>query len=392
MTQNQWLNKTYLLSQIDGVLRFYHQHSIQEAGGFHQYLTATGEHGDNVHHLVSSTRIVVNFARGMILFGKPEYEANVRHGLAFIRNQHRWQNGQGYNWLMLEGEPQDQDQYCYGYAFLILAYANALHAGINEAGEWLEETFSLMEKYFWQAQHGLYADQLSADLQTLDRYRGQNANMHACEAMIAAFEATKDKKFLDRAELLAYNITVRATQDTDGLLWEHYTTDWQVDWDYNKDDPQNLYKPWGFQPGHFTEWSKLLLMVNKHRPNELLARRAKELMDMALEHSWDSQYGGLLYGFDPQYAICDDNKLFWVQAETLAALAWLMADNKDRWYMQSFDELAAYIENHFIVSGETVWRRRLRRDNQHQEKWIAEPGAKCDYHNLGACYDILRVA
>lgn len=45
----------------------------------------------------------------------------------------------------------------------------------------------------------------------------------------------------------------------DGLLWEHYTTNWEHDWSYNRERPTHLYRPWGYQPGHLMEWTKLLL-------------------------------------------------------------------------------------------------------------------------------------
>ena len=35
-----------------------------------------------------------------------------------------------------------------------------------------------------------------------------------------------------------------------GFVWEHYTVDFEIDWEYNKNDPSNIYRPWGFQPGH----------------------------------------------------------------------------------------------------------------------------------------------
>ena len=49
-----------------------------------------------------------------------------------------------------------------------------------------------------------------------------------------------------------------------GLVWEHYHADWSVDWDYNKDDKTNIFRPWGYQPGHLTEWAKLLLILERH--------------------------------------------------------------------------------------------------------------------------------
>ena len=65
-----------------------------------------------------------------------------------------------------------------------------------------------MEKHFWDADAGLYADE--ADRPTgSSRYRGQNANMHATEALLAAYEATGHRAYLDRAERLAEHITLR---------------------------------------------------------------------------------------------------------------------------------------------------------------------------------------
>ncbi|MDP6968386.1 MAG: AGE family epimerase/isomerase, partial [Gammaproteobacteria bacterium] len=87
---------------------------------------------------------------------------------------------------------------------------------------------------------------------------------------------------------------------------------------------------------------------------------------------------------------CDKHKYFWVQAETLAALAWLINTTQHTDYQQAFAQLAAYIDQHFIVPNKAIWQRLLSHDNQPLDTWIALPGAKCDYHNLGACYDILR--
>jgi mannose/cellobiose epimerase-like protein (N-acyl-D-glucosamine 2-epimerase family) len=53
--------------------------------------------------------------------------------------------------------------------------------------------------------------------------------MHACEALIAAFEATGDRAYLLRAETLAHNITVRQAALADNMVWEHYHADWSVD-------------------------------------------------------------------------------------------------------------------------------------------------------------------
>ena len=118
-------------------------------------------------------------------------------------------------------------------------------AGVEPARAWIDETFDLMEQKFWSPAFGLYADEASSDWSLINAYRGQNANMHACEAMLAAFDATGQTRYLDRAAKLARNITVRQAALAEGLIWEHYHADWSVDRDYNKDDRSNIFHPWG---------------------------------------------------------------------------------------------------------------------------------------------------
>ena len=213
----------------------------------------------------------------------------------------------------------DATNHCYGLAFMLLLYSQSHLSEVANYQDKIYQVYNLMEDKLWDTKFGLYADQASADWSTIDSYRGQNANMHACESMISAYEATKDQQFLDRALTIANNICIRQTKDTEGYVWEHYDENWNIDWDYNKDDPKNLYRPWGYQPGHFIEWSKLLLLINKLMPQAWLVIQAEYLYKHAIEKTWDEEFGGLMYGFGPDGSICDDEKYFWVQAEALAA-------------------------------------------------------------------------
>jgi mannose/cellobiose epimerase-like protein (N-acyl-D-glucosamine 2-epimerase family) len=157
---------------------------------------------------------------------------------------------------------------------VLLACSHALLAGVGEARDALYETFALMERHLWQPEFGLYADEADAHWHRTD-YRGQNAYMHATEACLAAFEATRDERFLDRVTLLADHIVQRQTAQTDGLMiWEHYRADRSIDWDYNRHDSSDIFRPWGYQPRHFTKWAKLLLILERHRPLLWLLRRA----------------------------------------------------------------------------------------------------------------------
>ena len=299
----QFRSRDMLLSHIRHTMAFYHPRCIDPSGGFyHFYLDDGTVYDRSTRHLVSSTRFVFNYAMAYREFGDPAYQEALRHGLAFLRDAHRNPATGGYAWQLgwEDGEKIliDADNHCYGLAFVLLAYSHALAAGVTEARAYMDETFDLMESRFWEPQYGLYADQANADWSVTDPYRGQNANMHACEAMLAAFESSGSLHFLRRAETLAHNITVRQAGLAGGMIWEHYRPDWSIDPDYNRHDKSNIFRPWGYQPGHFTEWAKLLLLLERHGKNlaggaAWLAPRAATLFDLALEKAWDREHGGI---------------------------------------------------------------------------------------------------
>jgi mannose/cellobiose epimerase-like protein (N-acyl-D-glucosamine 2-epimerase family) len=224
----------------------------------------------------------------------------------------------------------------------------------------------------------------------LSDYRGQNANMHLCEAMIAAFEATNNPVFLDRAVTIASNICCRQAALTGDLVWEHYTTDFKPDWQYNKDDPKNLYRPWGFQPGHQTEWSKLLLQLNRYAPAQWLVDKAQSLFDITFDRAWDPVHGGLVYGLQPDGEWFDNDKYFWVQAESIASAALLYQETGKQQYFEQYQLLWDYSWKHFVDHVYGGWFRVLRRNNDKYSNEKSSAGAKCDYHTLGACFEVIN--
>jgi len=392
-------SQDFLRSHIAHTMAFYHPRCIDTSGGFFHFFRDDGSIYDAVtRHLVSSTRFVFNYAMAYRHTGNPAYREAMLHGLAFLRDVHRDATTGGYAWqLRWDGQRAavtDGDNHCYGLAFVLLAYAQALAAGVDQARAWIDDTYALMEQHFWDPAHGLYADQASADWRMLMPYRGQNANMHACEALIAAFEASGEQRYLLRAEQLAHNITVRQAARAEGRIWEHYDVNWQVDWDYNREDKTNIFRPWGYQPGHFTEWSKLLVMLERHR-NQLagdagwLLPRAIALFDDALAHAWDQQHGGIAYGFAPDDSVCDGDKYFWVQAESLAAAAVLAVRTREPRFWTWYDSIWDYSWRHMVDHTHGAWYRLLGPDNRKlsDEK---SPAGKTDYHTMGACYEVLR--
>ncbi|GGD70672.1 AGE family epimerase/isomerase [Lacimicrobium alkaliphilum] len=383
-------DQDFLIQHCQSIVDFYTPRVVDASGGYHQnYLDDGSLFDTHFKQLVSSTRIIVNYANAWTLFKQLQYKDIALHGLNYLETVHWQADSQRYAWTLNNHQPLDMTQQAYGYAFVLLAYAALRKAGLIDNDQPLLDTYALLESRFWQAEYGLYADEISAD-GVLSPYRGQNANMHLCEAMLAAWEATEKPQFLQRAQQLAENIALHQADLTDGLVWEHFTEQFKPDWEYNKTDPKNLYRPWGFQPGHQTEWSKLLLTLHRHAPAPWQLERASSLFDRAWEKALDTEYGGLVYGFDPQGNWCDDDKYFWVQAESFAAAAMLYKATGESKYLHRYESLWQYSWEHMVDHQHGAWFRLLNRDNSKTSDQKSAAGAKCDYHTLGACIEVLR--
>jgi len=383
-----------LLDHARHTMRFYHPRAIDPAGGMYHFFKDDGTVYDASHrHLVSSTRFVFTYAMAYRHFNDPDYLDGLKHAVSFLREAHLDPVSGGYTWMLNGRAVEDGTQHCYGQAFVLLAYSHALMAGLEHTRAWIGETFDLMEKRFWDAGAGLYADEANRDWSVLSTYRGQNANMHACEALQAAYQATGELRYLERAYTIAYNITQRQAARCGGLIWEHYNEQWQPDWKFNFDDPENLFRPWGYQPGHFTEWAKLLVQLEARgsvlqKDLGWMLPTAENLFQVAVNKGWDPVHGGICYSLAPDLSICDWHKYFWVQAESAAAAAMLAERTGKQEYWDWYQRIWDYSWTHMVDHRYGAWFRILDRENNKlsDEK---SPAGKVDYHTMGACYDIV---
>ncbi len=377
----------FLRAHIADILAFYRPVAFDPQGGFFHYFRDDGTVYERSHrHLVSATRFIFNWANAFRLGdGNPRWREWAAHGLRQLDQDFRTADGD-YAWTLRNGRIEDGRIMAYGQAFVLLAKSHAHRIGLCSAAE-VGAVFERMEQTLYEPEAGAYADERSAS-GVLAAYRGQNANMHSCEACIAAFEATGEARYLARARALAERFAFGAAAATGGQVWEHYDHSWQADWDYNRDNPGDIFKPWGFQTGHQTEWAKLLMQIHALAPEAALLERACQLQDRAWLSGWDPQHGGLIYGYDPQGQPCDRDKYFWVQAESLAA-AWRLwrATGAVR-YREQYLALWNWSWRHLVDHRYGAWYRVVAVDGAKLEN-TKSPAGKTDYHTMGACWDVL---
>lgn len=147
---------------------------------------------------------------------------------------------------------------CYDHAFVVLAASSATLAQRPGARDLLAGALDTILERFWDDEHEMFADQWDTEWRRLDDYRGLNANMHAVEAMLAAFDATGRQDCLDRA-LAVTRRTVGWGRQHGWRLPEHFDAHWLPRLDYHREQPHDPFKPYGATVGHALEWSRLIL-------------------------------------------------------------------------------------------------------------------------------------
>ncbi|MFD1714499.1 AGE family epimerase/isomerase [Amnibacterium flavum] len=236
----------------------------------------------------------------------------------------------------------------YGHAFALLAGASARQAHLDGAEELFDTARDAIDSHFWVEPDGVAVESWDRAFTGSEPYRGQNGNMHLTEAYLAAYEATGDAVFLDRARRIADRLVRRAAPTYGWRVPEHYTTDWQVDGDYNIDNPNDPFRPAGTLPGHALEWSRLLLGLRALRPDvDWAVEAAVQLFDTAVGDAWDTTHGGFAYSVDFDGRIINAHRMHWTVAEGIgASLSLYRATGEDRyrdWYSTFWDHVGTRV-------------------------------------------------
>ncbi|WP_435259848.1 AGE family epimerase/isomerase [Thioclava sp. FR2] len=322
--------------------------SLAADGGFH----VLGYDGvpleSRVQELHTTTRLVHSYALGRAA-GEVNCEAMIDQGMAYLWSHHRDNAHGGYLWALDGSQIHDERKLAYGHVFVLLAGSSARMAGHPEADRLIDDVSEILDKHYWEDDHGLFADEWNRDWTPFSTYRGMNANMHGVEALLAAFEATGRDRYLNRAGRIL-NFFLRRMAPAHGFrLPEHYTKDWQVDPGYSGNP---MFRPAGTTPGHSFELGRLMLQHwdLSGRPVNDAPAIARRVIETALTDAWDQQRGGLVYTLDFSGKHAIPSRYWWPVTEAIGALASLIKlerKSKDElWYRKLWDFADQYFVDH----------------------------------------------
>ncbi|WP_158228061.1 AGE family epimerase/isomerase [Pseudonocardia sp. MH-G8] len=375
------------------ILDFWLDARDERHGGYtSQVRSDTTVHDRSTRHLVASARFVVQFSLGALHDAGARFRNAAAEALEFLTRVHRDRRNGGYHWVLRvtdDGfEVADSRKQTYGHAFVLLAGATATSAGVPGGRELLDEARAICEEKLLGAQ-GLAVNTVSADWTEVSPYRGQNANMHLCEAFLAAYDATGDPGDLHRAYRIADAIARRIPTGIGGFVWENYREDWSPDWAEAPRDLGSVESAFGISPGHQVEWAKLLGILARHDPAEWLLPQAVHLHRLAWDHGWEREHGGFVSGLRRDLSVSHREPAYWAPAEAIGAAAVLQERTGDEGYRTYSDRAWEHALTHLVDHEHGGWftapaPRSERHDFRKGDAF--EP----DYHSAGACAETLR--
>ena len=355
------------------------QGSIRPSGGF-EYLGGDGRPMTGREpSLLLTARMTHVAALGRVL-GVPGAGRLLDHGIASLTGPfHDEEHGGWFGTLERSGRKT-----AYEHVHVILASASAVAARAEGAGQLAAEAARVVEERFWRDDEGALSESWSAVWDDPEPYRGANANMHAVEAFLALGDATDDDVWHARALRICERVVDHHARARDWLLPEHFDDRWTELPDYNVDDPNHPFRPYGATYGHSLEWARLLCGLHASprvtTPGWVL-ESAVELARSALG-SWGADgREGLVYTVDWDRRPVSTVRLHWPVCEGIQATAHLRTltgdDEWEQWYRRLWDHAAAY-----FVQPDGSWVNEL--DDDFREGHAVWPGRPDVYHAAGA--------
>ena len=199
---------------------------------------------------------------------------------------------------------------------------------------------------------------------------------------MAAYEATGEKVFLNRAERIASLLIDRHARAENWRVPEHFTAAWEVDRAYQGDP---MFRPAGTTPGHALEWSRLLVQLWElgGRRHPWMECAARSLFLRTVEIGWAPDTGGFYYTLDWQDRPARSDRFWWPCAEGIGAAAVLgevtEAVTFEEWYRRIWDTVGA----HFLDLRQGGWFAELDPEMRPIENvFVGKPDL---YHALQSC-------
>ena len=346
--------------------------------------------------LVTQARMVWGFSHAhlnKLEDGRRDYLKAAQQGYEFLEKHFLDPQYGGYYWTTdLGGKPLDQRKIVYGESFVMYAYVEYYRAsGDKKALEQALKLYRVLQKRAHDEKFGGWIEHFERDwtpivqpgaavIVEVSGRKSANTHLHLMEALTELYAASQDaevKKSL--AEALRINSTYFYPMDVSKSAF-HRHFDWQ---------PTTERSSAGLSYGHNVEFAWLMLRAEKALGQPLSWSHFDAELNHALKYGYDRERGGLYSrGFDSQPAT-DTDKIWWVQAEMLAALTDGLGHEPNAQYSDALDKLLAFVRKYQAAPADGVWLDTVTAEGKPKVTAKAH-NWKANYHDVRAMVKFIQ--
>jgi mannobiose 2-epimerase len=340
--------------------------------------------------LVTQTRMIWGFSHAHIRgFSDPrhDYLKAAAQGYRFLQEHFLDKQNGGYFWTTdLSGKPMDERKLIYGESFALYGLVEYYRASGDKAAlQQGLELYHVLQTHSHDSTNGGWMEHFERDWTPILDPRAQvivelggaksaNTHLHLMEALTELYEATHDPEVrASLEEAVKINSTWFYPRDPAKSSF-HRQPDWK---------PVTAPSSAGLSYGHNVEFAWLMIRAEKILGRELSWGQFDAHLDHALKYGYDHTRGGLYSrGFDDQPA-ADTDKVWWVQAEMLAALTDSLKHKNDAARDQALIQLLQFIFKYQANPADGIWLDTVAADGTPKVTAKAH-NWKANYHDVRA--------
>ena len=284
--------------------------------------------GQREKMIVTQARMIWTFARVHRCEFSDErrnYLQAARDGYRFLVDRFEDRQYGGYYWTTdRQGRPTNERKMLYGQAFVVYAFVE-----LSRAAQWAEpldralNLFRTIQARAHDAQYGGWTEHFERDWTPLPLrsphgvpevagLKSANTHLHLMEAWTELYLATRDEQV---RHALEESLRINRTYfypAAPGRSCFHRWPNWSA-----VEDPRSR----GLSYGHNVEFAWLMLEAERALNRPLSWDHFTAHLEHAWRWGWDPNHGGLCHRGENDSPATDRKKVWWVQAEWIAALS-----------------------------------------------------------------------
>jgi len=340
--------------------------------------------------LVTQSRMIWGFShahlKGLSTSERNYLEA-ARQGYKFLLAHFLDAEHGGYYWATdPTGKPLNQRKIVYGESFVIYALVEYYRASGDKAAlAHALDLYHLLQRRGHDAKFGGWIEHFERDWTPMLKptpeaivevagRKSANTHLHLMEALTELYEATHDSAVgKSLKEAVKINTTYFYPQDP-GKSCFHRHLDWA---------PTTEPSSAGLSYGHNVEFAWLMIRSQQVLKTKPSWDHFNHHLEHALKYGYDHTRGGLYSrGMDDQPAT-DTDKIWWVEAEMMAALTDALKHKPNPAYAEALEKLVAFIQKYQANPQDGIWLDTVAADGTPKGTAKAH-NWKANYHDVRA--------